>query len=223
MAHAWCWCCRSLCAHGAQSCSISLFFLTEHTGNLEILLLTGFYQLRLTPEMDTISPSTSNDLTHFLSTHQARPCGWTPEFFIAPPVPLHMSVSVQGHVPSTLRPRLLSAVWVFGMTVWDVRHTTFVVSSSELPFAYSFWVSSYLSAASQSITCYFSAPRPCYLLSLAVNLPSYFTGKPGRDFVDLLPWPPLLLPPCTLSSLHISHLRICNPCLEHCVLPLLRC
>lgn len=83
MSNTWRGCCRSFSAHGEHFWSIMPLFPTEHRGNFGILLCIGFdqlewhlrYQLQLTEFYYSVYYSISNNLTHFLSTHQVRPCG----------------------------------------------------------------------------------------------------------------------------------------------------
>lgn len=83
MSNIWHGSCHSFSAYGEHFWSIVLFFPTEHRGNSGILLCIGFDQLEWHPRCQhqltefrySIYYSISNDLTHFLSTHQVRPCG----------------------------------------------------------------------------------------------------------------------------------------------------
>lgn len=100
MAYTWC-----TVAHGEHLWSIchSVPLNTEVT--LEFFSAQDSINCCWSLEIDTIyhSNSNSNDLTHFLSTPQARPCGWSSELFIAPPVPLHICLS-SGEFPPLLWP-----------------------------------------------------------------------------------------------------------------------
>lgn len=129
--------CHSFCAHGEHSWSICHSFPLNTEVTLESFSAQDSINWYWPLEMDTIYHSNSNDLTHFLSTPQVRPCGWSSELFIAPPVPLHICVCPEA---SSLHSYAQTphAVWVVGRTVWNLCHTTFVVSTSELPFCLSF-------------------------------------------------------------------------------------